>query len=75
MTARSYNSETDYPTLLEIVKQSGEMSIAFIALALPNHGITWPGNFNMDTSPSTMALDRDMTRAWNECGYHRRPNK
>ncbi len=66
---RKYVSDTDYPIILESQRVENEMSIAAAATALIFSGIEWPSNFNEDKSSSTMAIDRDIRRAWVELGW------
>lgn len=48
-----YNSETDYPIVLEACRRAGEISIAAPLLAVE----------------AARHLDKDICRAWMELGY------
>jgi hypothetical protein len=67
---REYNPETDYHVVIEAARQAGCCDTVSIKEGLNEAGIAWPKNYNEDTSPSTVALDMDICRAWRELGLH-----
>ena len=66
---REYNSETDYPLVLEAARATNEVLITPIARALTAAGIRWP-NMNAPEDRAGAAVDRDILRAWKELGLH-----
>lgn len=66
---RKYDSTTDYPILEAAahteMQETGSRvpSIVAVATALQAAGIHWPHNWNNDNSPSSLAIDRDISRA------------
>ena len=64
---RPYDSETDYPVVLETAQVHGE-SIAAIAAALRSRGVYWPNLSDPKAArwPEAQAIDRDICRAWRE---------
>ncbi len=66
---QSYNSERDYPLVLLAAENTGSIALAPIAHALQAAGIVWP-NLN-SASPEAAAIDKDILRAWRQCGYTR----
>ncbi len=63
---RDYNSDTDYWILLAAIKNKGAMSIIFVARSLYTAGISWPHDFALDNTAASVAIDRDISRAWRE---------
>lgn len=66
---RKYSSETDYPIVLENAKAEGRISVAGILIALSERGIRGQFIFNDSKDPDMIQLDKDISRAWIECGY------
>lgn len=71
---RPYNSDTDYPIVLEACRQHG-MWITPVANALRDAGVRWPAGFGINYPgqqvpypEETNAIDRDIRRAWKELG-------
>lgn len=70
MSLRKYDSDRDYYILLDIIKAKSEISLFAVKCGLIAHGILWPDNFNEQKDNSSIALDRDICRAWKELGLY-----
>ena len=64
-TGRMYESARDYNTVLQAARK--DFSLRVIADALIAEGVNWKQSY-IDAGP-TCPLEKDIARAWQECGY------